>query len=285
MPELPEVETIARGVRRAGVIGRRICRVDVRWPRTVAPQRPAEFAAAVTGRTLAGLRRRAKYLLWMLEDGSAVLAHLRMTGRISLVAAGAPVDGHVRLRMTLDDGREVRFTDTRKFGRWRHVPRWPDAVARLGPEPLARTFTPAILGAALRGRRRQLKPLLLDQRIVAGLGNIYVDEALWQARLHPRRRAATLRPADIAALHAAIRDVLRAGIRHGGTSLGGGRTNYAGADERRGRHQEHLRVFARTGKPCPRCGAGIRKIAVAQRGTHLCPRCQRAPRRSVSRES
>lgn len=279
MPELPEVETIARELRRAGIEGRRIRAVNVRWPRTVAPAEPRRFAAALQGQTIRRVVRRGKYLVWALEDGSSVLIHLRMTGQLGVAGGREPRAPHVRLDIRLDDGREVRFCDTRKFGRWLHTRAPENRLAALGPEPFDRAFTPASLRAALRGRRRALKPLLLDQRTVAGLGNIYVDEALWQARLHPLRGANTLRPAECRALHAAIRDVLRAGIRDGGTSLGAGRTNYASPSGRRGRHQERLNVFARTDQACPRCGARIRRLVVGQRGTHICPRCQRAPRR------
>jgi formamidopyrimidine-DNA glycosylase len=177
--------------------------------------------------------------------------------------------------LTFDDGRELRYRDTRKFGRWRLVRDPAQHLAHLGPEPLSPAFSAARLREALHGRKGMLKPLLLNQSVVAGLGNIYVDEALWDAALHPRQPADTLGADDVRRLHAAIRRVLRRGVRAGGTTLGRGKTNFRGLGERRGRNQRALRVFRRTGQDCPRCGATIERMLVGQRSTHLCPRCQR----------
>jgi formamidopyrimidine-DNA glycosylase len=274
MPELPEVETVVRGLRAAGVEGAVIRDVTVRWARSVAPV-PELFAAALRGRRVVRLGRRAKYIVAELDDGRALLIHLRMTGKLLIAAAGAAVAPHDRVIFELADGRRLRFNDTRKFGRLQLTAAPAERLARLGPEPLARTFTPALLRARLQGVRRTLKAALLDQSIVAGLGNIYVDEALWAARLHPARRAGALPPAALRRLHAAIREVLRRGIRDGGTSLGDGAGNFYSVAGHRGRHADGLRVFRRDGEPCPRCGQTIARLKLAQRSTHICPKCQR----------
>lgn len=274
MPELPEVETVVRDLRRAGLAGRTIRQVDVRWPGTVAPQAPAPFCAALRGQSVRSLERRAKYLVFHLSGGSDLLVHLRMTGQFHWAAPGVKPSPHDRLVLTLDDGRRLCYRDTRKFGRWRIVPDAEKHLAHLGPEPLRRAFSPAVFRERLARFKRQLKPLLLDQRCVAGLGNIYVDEALWTARLHPQRLSHSLTAAEINALHAAIQQVLRQGVRNRGTSLGDGQTNYNGLDGRRGRNQGGLKVFRRTQAPCPVCATPIRRIVVGQRSTHFCPRCQ-----------
>jgi len=275
VPELPEVETVARDLRRAGLIGRAVRRVDIRWPRTVAPLDPARFRDALRRQTFTALRRRAKYLVFHLSGGADLLVHLRMTGQFHWLASDQAPDPHDRLILTLDDGRRLGFRDTRKFGRWTLVPNAETHLAHLGPEPLHRTFSPRLLHDRLAGRLGRLKSLLLDQRCVAGLGNIYADEALWAARLHPERRAASLTPPEIRALHRAIRAVLRLGVRNRGTSLGAGKTNYTTPDSRPGRNQNAVQVFRRTHAPCPACGTPIRRILVGQRSTHFCPRCQR----------
>jgi len=275
VPELPEVETVVRDLRALKVVGQTIRRVEVRWERTVAGMRPEAFIKRLHGRRITGIARRAKYIVVSLSGGWTLLIHLRMTGQFELTAPGAQGDKHEHVVLRFAEGRELRFRDTRKFGRW-ILTRNPDAhLARLGPEPLGSEFRAAEFAAAVRKHRRQLKPLLLDQTFVAGLGNIYADEVLWKARLHPRRRSDRLTLPEAGALHRAIRDVLRRAIRNRGTSLGMTRTNFRGADGRRGRHQLRLNVFQRTGAPCARCGSPIRRLLVAQRSTHICPQCQR----------
>ena len=278
MPELPEVETVRRGLRAAGLEGARMRDVDVRWPRTVSGMTPAAFARALRGRVIRRLARRAKYLVAALDDGRHLLIHLRMTGQFHIEPPGRAPERHDRLVLTLDDGRQVHFRDTRKFGRFWLTDDPRRHLAKLGPEPLSKAFTAAVLRARLAGRRRALKPLLLDQTVVAGLGNIYVDESLWLARLHPERRADTLTRDEIARLRAAIRDVLTRAVAANGTTLGSGATNFYSVAGRRGRHADALQVFRRTGLPCPRCGRAIARMAVGGRGTHICPRCQRRPR-------
>lgn len=286
MPELPEVETVVRDLVRGGLVGRAIRSARVLWPRTLGGMPPLAFTRAVAGRRVQSVGRRAKYVILSLSDGATVLIHLRMSGRLWLSAAGSS-DPHARLWLDLDDGRRLVFSDPRKFGRWL-LTRTPGRVLdRIGPEPLSPGFTRARLGCALATRRRMLKPLLLDQSFLAGMGNIYVDESLWRAGLHPCRRSDSLTTAEVAALHRAIRAILRQAIRFNGTSLGDGRANFRGGDGRRGRNQDRLHVFRRTGAPCPRCGTPITRSVVAQRGTHVCSRCQPRPRfsRGISRES
>jgi formamidopyrimidine-DNA glycosylase len=275
MPELPEVETIARDLRAAGIVGRTLACAGVFWPRTIGAPAPEEFCRRVAGRRVAAVRRRGKYLIIDLEEGAgSVLVHLRMSGRLHLVAAGGARGPHEHAALTFTDGRELRLHDTRKFGRvyWTAAPE--SFLRRLGPEPLDPGFTARRLAAMLSRRKRRLKPLLLDQAFIAGLGNIYVDEALWEARLNPLRPAHTLTAAEARALHRAIRRVLARGLENLGTSLGTGKANFYSVGRRRGRNRDALRVFRRTGEPCPRCGAAVRRMVVGQRGTHICPRCQ-----------
>lgn len=277
MPELPEVETVAAGLRAQGVEGARIEGAQVLNPRTVEPGSPEAFARAVAGRTVAAVGRRGKYLVLRFEAGGALLVHLRMTGRLHFVDPGAPLALHVRLVLRFADGRRLALHDTRRFGRCRVVADPAAALAHLGPEPLEAAFTVPAFRDALRRSRRQLKPLLLGQDVVAGLGNIYVDEALWEAGLHPERPADSLTDDDAKRLHAAIRKALRRGLKAQGTTLGHGNTNFYSVAGRRGDNDANLRVFRRDGLPCPRCGTVIVRSVVGQRGTHVCPRCQPAP--------
>ncbi len=266
MPELPEVETIVRSLQSV-LVGRRIAAVQLRWPRQAEPD-AATVVAQLVGRTVLRLTRRAKLLVATLDDGSGLLVHLRMSGRFawSRDADQAEEPRHVRAVLALDGFGKLMFCDARKFGRLRWTADPEAALRHLGPEPLGRSFTAAWLAARLASRRRRLKPLLLDQRFVSGLGNIYTDESLHRARLHPTTRSDRVSRAGARRLHRAIRQVLREGILHCGTSLD---WIYPG-----GRMQNYLRVYGRGGQPCGRCGGGIERVVVAQRSTWLCPRCQ-----------
>lgn len=265
MPELPEVETIVRNYGPL-LIGHRIAEFHAEWPRQVVPN-PATVRDAIVGRRIETVARRGKFIVVTLDDAGVLLVHLRMSGRFEWAAEGAP-PSHVRAVWSLDDGRRLLFCDARKFGRIVHTREPSLWLAGLGPEPLADAFTATVLGAALRGRTRPVKPLLLDQTVVAGLGNIYTDEALYRARVHPLRRADTLTHAEVGRLHAAIRAVLEDGVLHNGTTID---WIYPG-----GQMQQYLRVYGRDGEPCP-CGATIERLVVAQRGTHVCPVCQPRP--------
>ncbi len=278
MPELPEVETIRRQLDER-LPGRTMARVEVRDPLLVAPEAPAAFAAALRGRRVADVGRRGKYLLLGLDSGDTLAMHLRMTGQLWWSpAAPDPSLAHVRARFDLDDGSALVFSDTRRFGRaWVLEAGMPDRrgywAARAGVEPLSGAFTARRLGALLAGRRAPVKPLLLNQTLVAGIGNIYADEALFQAGVHPLRPGGELTPGQVARLHRAVRDRLRAGIASGGASI----DRYRDSLGRPGTMQDLLRVHRHAGEPCPRCGAVIVKTRVGGRGTYHCPRCQPAP--------
>ena len=278
MPELPEVETTAR-LLRPRLVGRRIRDVDVRWARTLGGQTPEELEAGVLGARVTAVRRRAKYVIVDLARGrrsaGALLVHLRMTGRLVVERADATPDWS-RVRLGLDRGA-LHFLDVRKFGRlrWWADPQDPDGpLAPLGPEPLEEAFTAAGLHAALARKRRALKPLLLDQTFVAGLGNIYVDESLHIAKLHPLERSDDVDRRAAGRLFRAIRSTLEAAIEREGSSFDG---FYRTPEGQPGSYQHQFRVYGRGGKPCRRCRAEVERIVVAQRGTHLCPRCQPAP--------
>jgi formamidopyrimidine-DNA glycosylase len=276
MPELPEVQTVVDTLQQAELLGRWIIDARVFWPRTIEPLAPHEFSQSIKDRRITGLGRRGKYILMHSDGPETILVHLRMTGSLNLVPADTPRDKHEHVVLGLDDGRELRFHDPRKFGRFTLTTDPAEVLAHLGPEPLEESFTTKRFHNLVRERSRQLKPLLLDQTVVAGLGNIYVDEALWNARLHPLRSATSLTWEEAKALHRAIRSVLRRSIRSMGTSLGEGEGNFTRPGGRYGQNNRNLKVFRRTGKPCSRCGTAIERLIVGQRSTHLCPVCQRA---------
>ena len=270
MPELPEVETIVRELC-PHVVGLGIADAHVDWPRIIA--RPAEdvarFAAGVRGRRIARLWRRGKFVLMDLDDGQHVLIHLRMSGRLMLAPHGS--SRHLRVRFGLTDGSALYFYCQRKFGRVWLVDDVSSVVGELGPEPLSEAFTPEVFAILLGKRRSMLKPLLLNQHFVAGLGNIYVDESLFLAGLHPQRHADTLTAAEVARLHCAIQHVLRQALQHHGTTFDG---VFVRPQGEKGRQQEGLRVYGQAGEPCERCGVPIERIVVGGRGTHICPQCQ-----------
>lgn len=271
MPELAEVEFVAQQMRTT-VIGASIAAVEVAWPGSISHPSPAAFAAALAGRTIEQVDRRAKVLLMYCSGDLVVTVHRRMAGNLELWAPGDPDPPYLRVAFILADGRRIVYTDPRKFGR---LALWTrdtvgTALAAYGPEPLAADFTAERLAEILKGRDRVIKPLLLDQSAIAGLGNIYVDESLFQAGIHPRRVAASLTPSEVRRLHAAIIEVLRAGIAHGGTTFGRHRGFFGEA----GRNLDHIQVYRRAGQPCVRCGQPVQRIVVAQRGTHLCLHCQ-----------
>jgi formamidopyrimidine-DNA glycosylase len=271
MPELPEVETVVRGLYE-DVVGRTFTAVATYWPRQIAPLSPQGFASRLTGRCVYSLHRRAKYIVFDLDEG-ALLIHLKMTGRLYVVPKEAlhPSDRWLRAAFDMDNGYQLRFSDPRRFGRLLLVDSAEEITAHLGPEPLAEDFTLDVFRARLADRRGAIKPLLLDQRFVAGIGNIYADEALWSAGIDPRRKVDTLKPDEVARLYAALRSVLLAGIEHQGASVNW----YRKPDGTTGEQQHHFNVYDRTGKLCPRCGAVIQKFRLGQRGTHYCPSCQR----------
>ena len=275
MPELPEVETYIRDLA-PELVGRRVLGAQVNWSRTIASPDAEHFPGLIAGQRFVTFGRRGKYMLLGLADGMTLVVHLRMTGHLRVEPADATIDQHTHVVMSLDDGRLLLFQDTRKFGRIWLVPDVAPVLAHLGPEPLEDEFTVAGLVGRLSKRTASIKALLLDQGIVAGVGNIYADEALFRARIHPARAAGTLSGGETAALHAAIRDVLSDGIAKAGSSLGkSGLQNYVRPGGALGGFQDEFKVFRRTGLPCPVCGAPVERIVLAQRSTHFCPQCQR----------
>lgn len=275
MPELPEVETVVRGLVHHGLVGSSITRARVFWPRTVAGLTPQAFAKRLSGRTVKSVSRRAKYIVIALDNADTILIHLRMTGRIDLNQSGSRRTPHEHVILNFSDGRQLRFHDTRKFGRWVVTTKPEIHLAKIGPEPFSKTFTSKWLEEALKRHRRMLKPLLLDQTFVAGLGNIYVDEALWAAKLHPERLSDSISKQEAGNLRQAIVKVLRTGVENMGTSLGQANTNFYSVAKRRGRNQDKLKVFRRDGEKCPRCKAVIAREVIAQRSSHFCPVCQK----------
>ena len=275
MPEIPEVETYVRDLEPI-LSGRQVVSAQVLWPRTVALPDPANFATQIAGERFVDFGRRGKYMLLGLASGLTLIVHLRMTGHLLVVAADTPIDRHVHVIMDLDDGGRLIFQDSRKFGRIWLVSDPSFVLAHLGPEPLKAAFTVEDFAARLEGRTASIKALLLDQSIVAGVGNIYADESLFRAGIHPARPAGDLSKTEVAELHAAVRQVLTEGIAQAGSSLGkSGLQNYSRPGGGPGGFQEKFNVFRRTGLPCPTCGAPVARIVLAQRGTHFCPNCQR----------
>jgi len=274
MPELPEVETV-RAWLEPKLVGRRFEHVEIVDPRLTRPADPAGVAAELEGERVAALDRRGKYLIVRFESGRVLLIHLRMTGQLLHANGDSPPaeDVHRRAVVRLDDGSDVVYRDVRRFGTWQLLDEHhltPYLAQRVGREPLVRSFSGKRLAEALEGRRAPLKSALLDQRRLAGIGNIYADEALWRARLHPLRPAGELSTAEITALHRGIRAALKAGIARQGATL----SNYRTPDGSPGRMQEEFRVYGREGEPCERCGTPIEKIRAAGRGTWYCPFCQ-----------
>lgn len=276
MPELPEVQTVVDDLTNAGLAGRAIEKIDVHWPKSIATPSVDRFRSGLKGARIQALSRRGKYIVIQFEDHGWLLIHLRMSGHIHMVPSRAPRGKHEHVVFGLGGAPDLRFNDPRKFGRLYWVANPAVIVDHLGPEPLGKRFTGKVLAGMLAGRRRQLKPLLLDQTFIAGLGNIYVDEALWASGLHPETRSNTVDEAAARRLHRAIRRVLRRGLGNGGTSLSSGEGNFTSVNGRAGRNRGHLAVFRRTGRPCHRCQSPIERIIVGQRSTHFCPQCQKA---------
>jgi len=270
MPELPEVETVACGLRDP-LIGRTIVGAIVNWPRTVAHPTVEQFKAHIAGRRIESVGRRGKYVVIGLDKG-VLLIHLKMSGRLSVVQAEELLDKHTHTYLDLDDGRQLRFHDVRKFGRVHLVDQAIQVTAKLGPEPLDEAFTLEVFHDLLARRSGRLKSLLLDQTFVAGLGNIYADESLFAAGLHPLRRADTLTSEEEARLHEAIRLVLGRAVDSRGTTLSD--QGYVDAEGQAGGYQTQIAVYGRGGEPCLSCQATIERIVVGGRSTHFCHKCQ-----------
>lgn len=273
MPELPEVETVARRIEK-DIIGKTIIAADVRWARTIATPSPKKFKTQIKNQTITGVSRRAKYIHILLENYN-LLIHLKMSGDLTVRKGKMQPEKHDRLilHLKLPNGgiSQLVFNDTRKFGKvW--LTNQPETVlGKLGPEPLEKDFTPQWLYENLQKRKRQIKPLLLDQTFLAGIGNIYADESLHIAKIHPQALSNLVTRKQAEALHEAIVSVLREGIRRNGASI-----DWA---YRGGAYQNYFRAYDREDEPCMVCGAKIRKITLGQRGTHFCPQCQKVERK------
>ncbi len=270
MPELPEVETIAQRLRQGSaefppILNKRISAVHLLWDRTLATPELIQFEARLVGQSVQAIHRRGKFLILSLTDGF-LLFHLRMSGDLWIEPAKAPLAPHHRLVLDFEDGTRLAFNDARKFGRAWLVFSLDEVLGDLGPEPLEPGFTSQDLYRELQARRRQLKPLLLDQTFLAGLGNIYTDEALHLAKLHPLMSSQDVTPEQAARLLDSIRQVLAEGIRRNGATID---WVYRGGD-----FQHYFRVYQKTGEPCPVCGTPIQRILVGPRSTHFCPVCQ-----------
>jgi formamidopyrimidine-DNA glycosylase len=279
VPELPEVETVRQGLDEH-VVGRRIESVEVLHPRAVRRHEagPADFAARLRGRRVDGTRRRGKYL-WLPVGEDALLAHLGMSGQFLLRPPDEPLSSHVRVRLTFDDGGpDLRFTDQRTFG---HLlvaadgAELPAVIAHIAPDPLEAAFDASWFAGRLRSRRTGVKRALLDQSLISGVGNIYADEALWRTRLHFARATERLRPAEVAGLIAAVRDIFAEALNVGGTSFD---SLYVNVNGESGYFDRSLNVYGREGEPCPRCGTPVRRDPFMNRSSYTCPVCQRRPR-------
>jgi formamidopyrimidine-DNA glycosylase len=276
MPELPEVETV-RAALAPVMTGRKLEAVEIHDTRLVRPYEPRAVADELEGERVAAVERRGKYLIFRFESGRSLLIHLRMTGSLRHVANGSSADDPYRRAVVkLDDGSDVTYRDVRRFGTWLLLEPGelqPYLATRLGDEPFSADFTPSRFAARLATRRAPIKAALLDQRTLAGMGNIYVDEALWRARIHPFTPAGELTPQEVRRLRTAVRRALEAGIARQGATL----RDYTKPDGGRGRMQEEFKVYGRGGEPCDRCGTPIEKTRVAGRGTWYCPHCQASP--------
>jgi formamidopyrimidine-DNA glycosylase len=273
MPELPEVETVRRGL--APVLeGATIEHAQIVDPRLTRPFDPALVAGALVGERIASVERRGKYLLVRLESGRTLTVHLRMTGSLLHAPAGElPADPYRRATLELDTGTDIAYRDVRRFGTWELLDAddlRPYLASRLGPEPLGSSFTAARLERLAARRKAPVKSFLLDQRRIAGIGNIYADEALWRSRIHPRRPAGELSRDEYTRLHRAIRAALRRGVELNGSTL----STYMAPDGSAGGMQHEFHVYGRLGEPCDRCGRPIERIVVGGRGTWLCHHCQ-----------
>ncbi len=265
MPELPEVETVVRGLR-GPLVGRAFTGITILWPKAIRTSPTFTIEARLPGQRIEAIKRRGKYLRFELSRGDTLFIHLKMTGDLLVEPATDPLDRHIRTIFDLDNGRQLRFKDPRKFGRVYLVddPTW--VIGQLGPEPLADNFSVADFKALFGRRSGRLKPLLLNQHFIAGIGNIYGDESCFLAGIDPRRQVNTLSESELEKLYNAIRQALSQGIIHKGASLD---DVYRG-----GEFQNYFQVYGRTGQPCPTCNMPIQRIVLGGRSTHFCAHCQ-----------
>jgi formamidopyrimidine-DNA glycosylase len=281
MPELPEVETVRQGLR-ALILNKTIANIDILWPKIVVNDQ-LFFKQTLTGQTFEEIDRRGKYLLFRLSNQLTLVSHLRMEGKYRMVPQEQPLTKHTHVIFNFTDGTALRYLDVRKFGRMQLIPTGDEntvsGLKQLGPEPTAADFKVAAFAAALQRHRKAIKPVLLEQHVVAGLGNIYVDEVLWQSQIHPLQPANQLTDTQIKALHQAIIAEMKRAIAAKGTTI----RSYTDAYGASGGFQLALAVYGREGEPCQRCGTTILKTKVGQRGTHFCPHCQLLTTKGVAK--
>lgn len=272
MPELPEVETVRRGLNSL-IKGRTINNVEIYYDKIIIGS-VADFQSNLVGAKILDVGRRAKYLLFHFDNNLTMISHLRMEGKYQVRASRFDFDKHVHIVFHLDDGRFLGYRDVRKFGKMQLVPTAEElqvkSLAALGPEPLTQAYTLASLHQGLKQRKKSIKATLLDQHVVSGLGNIYVDEVLWRAKIHPEEPANKLTEQQISDLYLMINDEIKTAIDAGGTTV----RSYVDAMGHEGNFQLQLHVYNQKGHYCERCGTIIKKIKVAGRGTHFCPQCQ-----------
>ncbi len=275
MPEMPEVEIIRRYLDKMAA-GKTIMDLDIRLPRMIKWPDTEGFRALVTGRTIKAMNRRGKYLLLELDNGSEVVFHLRMTGRLVYEPTGKTSDSHARVIFHLQGGASLVYGDTRTLGTIHGIRPEERAMlkglAEMGPEPLSAEFTPAYLYETASKRKVAIKSFLLNQKYIGGIGNIYADEALFLAGIHPLRPAQSLSREECGRLWESVNKVIAAGIEDGGTTF----RDYQNGEGGQGSHQEHLYIYGRKGEPCRSCGSSVERITVGGRGTHFCPKCQEA---------
>ena len=271
MPELPEVQTIVDELRPL-LVGRRFTGMEADWASMVSGSSIRDFATRLDGQTILRAGRRGKYLLFSLSGGDTLLIHLMMSGHLFTAPCSQPLDRHTHVRFSLDDGSELRFRDVRKLGRVYLAADSDGLLDHLGPEPLDLGFSLPCFRDLIIRRRGRVKSLLLNQRFVAGLGNIYADETLFAAGIHPQRRANTLTENETGRLYQSIRGILKSALAHQGTTLAD--SAYRRPDGRTGGYQTRLQVYGRRGAPCPLCGTPVERTVLGGRGTHFCPKCQ-----------
>jgi len=269
MPELPEVETVVRTLRQK-ILGRTILDIRNEWPRHLAALGLDEFRERIVGKTIIELGRRGKYILFTLDSLESMIIHLKMTGQLLIQPASSPMPDHVHTVFKLSGDDDMRFRDVRKFGRVYILSDKEELLGQLGPEPLSDSFTPELLYEMLNNRHRILKPLLLDQHFIAGIGNIYADESLFRARIGPKRTSSTITQIETDKLHASIQKTLQRAIENGGATI----NDYRQPDGSKGEMQNLLRVYGRAGESCPRCAGVIERIVLGGRSTYYCASCQ-----------
>lgn len=280
MPELPEVEIVVQGLNQM-ILGEKIKTVEVRWPRIIESPTVEDFKNQLEGQVFEEVKRRGKFILFYLTD-DVLISHLRMEGKYQVVDPKNEVEDpfdskHTHVIFHLESGEELRYLDVRKFGRMSLVPKGQEfkhkSLAKLGPEPVAEEFKLDAMQEFLTRRTKAIKGVLLDQHIVVGIGNIYADEILYEAKIHPSRPANSLTAAEEELLYKAIISILAKAVKKGGTTI----RSYENAFGENGNYQDYLKVYGKTGEDCPRCGTPIEKIKIAGRGTHFCPTCQIEP--------